>query len=141
MREKFLEKHNNFCLSGFAISLWNVRNFLSLILEISFSRSIRHFFRVESLYFFVLETSFLKYFILKTKKLSFRKYKKNFFLENIRTLRFPKDKKSCFWKSIRNFFRADFFRKKYKFFLGKIMKVKAGEWPRSMQIILLRTSS
>ena len=99
------------------------------------------FFRVEPLYFFVLETSFLKYFILKTKKLSFRKYKKNFFLENIRTLRFPKDKKSCFWKSIRNFFRADFFRKKYKLFLGKIMKVKAGEWPRSLQIILLRTSS
>ena len=48
-----------------------------------------------------------------------RNIRKAFFWENIRKFRFLKYKKIFYWENIRNFFRADFFRKKYKKVLGE----------------------
>ena len=54
-------------------------------LESSISRNIRNFFKVGFFYFSSSESSLLKVFNLGARKFHFPKYKKNFFLRNIKT--------------------------------------------------------
>ena len=77
IRKKFKKKYNSF---------------LSLGLESSISRNIRHFFRVSLFLFFKPRNFSPEIFNLGARKFCLPKYKKIFF-----------------WKNVRNFFRVDFF--------------------------------
>ena len=85
----------------------NIRGFLSLRLESSISRSIRHFFLSEFFFFFefgkLLPKIQEKY---KARKFHFRKYKK---------VQFPK-----MYENIRKFFRLGFSRKNFEVWDWKV---------------------
>ena len=98
-----------------SLSWNNIRSFLSLGLESSTSRNIRNFLRVGSFYFSSLQSYFLKYERNKRLKNSISGNVRKFYYARVLNIPFPKYKKSSvFFLNIRDFSKAEFFRKKYK---------------------------
>ena len=113
----FCMKLAKFFVSESLVIFQQARAFLSFLTFFKLGarklHSSKHkkFFQIVFFYFFSLEVFSRNSLVLRLESSVFW---------NVRKFHFLKFKKSFFWWNIRSFFRAGFFRRKYKkFFLGK----------------------